>query len=432
MDFFNSAQKLSWPTQVLTDAYNNQKIDFAPILANQQAASNFHNITQNIVGGAPFPAIAPFGNQAAALGDRRAATTSATPLMAKAGKGKGASSSSAAAMGKVVNNKQPKQNRRKWSPNRKAAGFWGPFNDWWRLEFTRLGRRPTTEEVSDWYVQCADQTWPGQKPSLKETRRHAKCLRTTEDVRNYFRKYRAKGRNTQNNKQPEQTASAVARKNPLADKKVSFSQGMLQESRGLTPAAWIQSGGNGFFNSGNIGAFTSQNNMFSAMYQNYQAHQAAQVQAQAQAQAQAQVQVAQAQGLNRLMQNTNIMYNIKFAQDAQQNNARKKKEAIAITSESPSSAETTEVVERTHHLEAHTENACLSSMIGIIERSRSLTNTPTPIPWRHEEVSTAFQDDNHLENIKLDYAPHTHSIHILPAAVVDSAESNGEHYIDGL
>jgi hypothetical protein len=359
--------------------------------------------------------------------------------------------------------------RRKWSPNRKAAGFWSPFNDWWRLEFEKLRRRPTTEEVSEWYSKNADKAWPGQKPTVKETRRHAKCLRTTEDVRNYFRKYRAKRSVAQTKKNggggsgvgggnlPAKVNSLAAdckafllgQANPAAGIHQQQQQDLVGAHRGLNPAAWIQPGTNGFFNHGNIGAFATaaatQNDMVAAVYRNYQAQAAAQAQAQLN-QVQAQAIMQNHTNLAGLYMNANgrtLVRDVQYVRPATTTKSRAGPVGAAAgtehPSESPSSAETTEVVgikqeQATLHLETqHTENACLSSMIGIIEKSRSLTNTPTPaIPWRHEEVSTAFQEDNHLENIKLDYTPHTHAIHILPAAVVDSTESNGEHYIDGL
>lgn len=44
---------------------------------------------------------------------------------------------------------------RKHAPDRRPLRFWQPFNDWWRSELTRLGRRPTSEEIGEWYVACA-------------------------------------------------------------------------------------------------------------------------------------------------------------------------------------------------------------------------------------------------------------------------------------
>lgn len=41
---------------------------------------------------------------------------------------------------------------RKHAPDRRPLRFWQPFNDWWRSELTRLGRRPTSEEIGEWCV----------------------------------------------------------------------------------------------------------------------------------------------------------------------------------------------------------------------------------------------------------------------------------------
>lgn len=43
-----------------------------------------------------------------------------------------------------------------------------------------------------WYDNHADETWGNEKPTVQETRVHAKCLRSVESVRDYFRDYRAK------------------------------------------------------------------------------------------------------------------------------------------------------------------------------------------------------------------------------------------------
>jgi hypothetical protein len=41
---------------------------------------------------------------------------------------------------------------RKHAPDRRPLRFWQPFNDWWRSELNRLGRRPTSEEIGEWYA----------------------------------------------------------------------------------------------------------------------------------------------------------------------------------------------------------------------------------------------------------------------------------------
>lgn len=46
--------------------------------------------------------------------------------------------------------------------------------------------------ISGRYVGAADGTWGETKPTLQETRVHAKCLRSLPLVRDYFRNYRAK------------------------------------------------------------------------------------------------------------------------------------------------------------------------------------------------------------------------------------------------
>lgn len=41
---------------------------------------------------------------------------------------------------------------RKHAPDRRPLRFWQPFNDWWRSELDRVGRRPTSHEIGDWWV----------------------------------------------------------------------------------------------------------------------------------------------------------------------------------------------------------------------------------------------------------------------------------------
>lgn len=67
------------------------------------------------------------------------------------------------------------------------------FNNWWRAELEKLGRRPVASEIEVWYRRCASSVWPceEERPSLQETRVHAKCLRSLAAVRDYFRVYRA-------------------------------------------------------------------------------------------------------------------------------------------------------------------------------------------------------------------------------------------------
>mmetsp|Transcript_29193 Transcript_29193/g.74494 ORF Transcript_29193/g.74494 Transcript_29193/m.74494 type:complete len:541 (-) Transcript_29193:469-2091(-) len=80
--------------------------------------------------------------------------------------------------------------------DRRPLRFWQPFNDWWRAELDKQGRRPTAAEIVGWYNENASQIWGAENvPSIQETRIHAKCLRSNQAVREYFREYRAKKRN---------------------------------------------------------------------------------------------------------------------------------------------------------------------------------------------------------------------------------------------
>lgn len=51
-------------------------------------------------------------------------------------------------------------------------------------------------------MEAADRTWGDTKPTLQETRVHAKCLRSLPLVRDYFRNYRAKKKVSCSNGQP--------------------------------------------------------------------------------------------------------------------------------------------------------------------------------------------------------------------------------------
>lgn len=48
-----------------------------------------------------------------------------------------------------------------------------------------------------WYDAHSDEAWGDDKPTVMETRVHAKCLRSVASVRNYFREYRAKKKHEQ-------------------------------------------------------------------------------------------------------------------------------------------------------------------------------------------------------------------------------------------
>eukprot|EP00198_Chlamydomonas_reinhardtii_P008944 XP_001698281.1 predicted protein [Chlamydomonas reinhardtii] len=65
------------------------------------------------------------------------------------------------------------------------------FNNWYRTFWEESGRRPGVHEVKRWYEDCADACWGTSKPSWEETRTHSKCLRSLEQVRSYFKAYRA-------------------------------------------------------------------------------------------------------------------------------------------------------------------------------------------------------------------------------------------------
>jgi hypothetical protein len=69
-----------------------------------------------------------------------------------------------------------------------------PFNDWWRNQLDKSGRRASAQEIVMWYHANAQELWGDDAPSIQETRVHAKCLRSLPLVRDYFRSYRAKKR----------------------------------------------------------------------------------------------------------------------------------------------------------------------------------------------------------------------------------------------
>jgi hypothetical protein len=66
---------------------------------------------------------------------------------------------------------------------RRPLRFWQPFNDWWRAEYDRLGRRPAADEISHWHANSSGRAWGAEAPTLQETRVHAKCLRSVSSVR---------------------------------------------------------------------------------------------------------------------------------------------------------------------------------------------------------------------------------------------------------
>ncbi|GLI63432.1 hypothetical protein VaNZ11_006321 [Volvox africanus] len=76
-------------------------------------------------------------------------------------------------------------------PSRRSMDFWCQFNYWYRNLWEAERRRPTVVEVKRWYDEAADSCWGDQKPTWEETRTHSKCLRSLDQVRTYFRQYRA-------------------------------------------------------------------------------------------------------------------------------------------------------------------------------------------------------------------------------------------------
>ena len=53
------------------------------------------------------------------------------------------------------------------------------------------------DEVAGWWTQHADHTWGAARPSEQETKKHAKCLRTKDEIVKYFRDYRGGQRKAQ-------------------------------------------------------------------------------------------------------------------------------------------------------------------------------------------------------------------------------------------
>ncbi|KAG2499411.1 hypothetical protein HYH03_002985 [Edaphochlamys debaryana] len=78
---------------------------------------------------------------------------------------------------------------------KKLAGFWSPFNTWWRAQYERIGKRPCKAQICEWHEAHALAAWGQECPSLDDMLIHAKGMRSTEEVRNYFRVYRQQLRN---------------------------------------------------------------------------------------------------------------------------------------------------------------------------------------------------------------------------------------------
>jgi hypothetical protein len=52
----------------------------------------------------------------------------------------------------------------------------------WREFLAERGTRPVAADVQAWYDLNASSAWGDNKPTWKEARVHAKCLRSTEQV----------------------------------------------------------------------------------------------------------------------------------------------------------------------------------------------------------------------------------------------------------
>eukprot|EP00798_Chlamydomonas_sp_ICE-L_P030261 gene30261-35248_t len=75
---------------------------------------------------------------------------------------------------------------------RRPTGYWQEFNAWYRAELAN-GTRPSVVVVDRWYEKNAVNAWPNKedRPSGKDARSHAKSLRSTDEVKAYFQRYRA-------------------------------------------------------------------------------------------------------------------------------------------------------------------------------------------------------------------------------------------------
>ncbi|GIL78023.1 hypothetical protein Vretimale_7361 [Volvox reticuliferus] len=91
----------------------------------------------------------------------------------------------------TIDQKTVKRVSKDGKPSRRSMDFWCQFNYWYRNLWEAEGRRPTVVEVKRWYEEAADSCWGDQKPTWEETRSHSKCLRSLDQVRTYFRQYRA-------------------------------------------------------------------------------------------------------------------------------------------------------------------------------------------------------------------------------------------------
>lgn len=84
--------------------------------------------------------------------------------------------------------------------DRRPMRYWDTFNTWWRAHLSETNKRPTPAEIHRWYEQNHQEAWESflkkgfRSPGVEATIAHAKCLRSTDSIRDYFRAYRARKR----------------------------------------------------------------------------------------------------------------------------------------------------------------------------------------------------------------------------------------------
>ncbi|GIL42046.1 hypothetical protein Vafri_110 [Volvox africanus] len=76
----------------------------------------------------------------------------------------------------------------------KPGYSWQEFNEWARDVMERTKKHPGVRTIREWWHANAERVWPcpDTRPSVELAERHAKGLRSKESIRNYFRKYRAR------------------------------------------------------------------------------------------------------------------------------------------------------------------------------------------------------------------------------------------------
>ncbi|GLI70472.1 hypothetical protein VaNZ11_015382 [Volvox africanus] len=76
----------------------------------------------------------------------------------------------------------------------KPGYSWQQFNEWARDVMERTKKHPGVRTIREWWHANAQRVWPcpDTRPSIELAERHAKGLRSKESIRNYFRKYRAR------------------------------------------------------------------------------------------------------------------------------------------------------------------------------------------------------------------------------------------------